>query len=170
MVRRAGAVMDMRAVTKEVIGSMAFILILGLLFVHFFGTDFGCYTNQQCMETREELERFINDLNRVCQQGDFGGSDNFLRLNQKGYDFSNVNKIKVAEGSMPSQWYTNTFTVEGDGFELQRTAADCSQAKFCRRIVNIEVCEAWYLESFSDSTVFSFQIAKGNAVALRKLR
>jgi hypothetical protein len=168
MLRRPGAVMDMRAITKEVVGAIAFILILSLLFVHFFGTDFGCYTNQNCMETREAMERFVDDLNRVCQQGEFDG-DNFLRLNQNGYDFSNVDRIKVAEGSTPGQWYTNTFTFEGNGFELQRTAEDCSQAKFCRDIVSIEVCEAWYEEGFSDSTLFEFNIANGDNVALRKL-
>ncbi len=55
-----------RRVLMEFVGAMALILILGLIIVHFLG-PFGCFMNEECMEAREELRRFVNDVDKACQ-------------------------------------------------------------------------------------------------------
>lgn len=171
MTRRSGLLMDMKGVGKEIIGAIAFIFLVSLLFVHVFGAgiaELGCYVRQDCKEVGGELERFVNDVNEACQRGDLAG-DEFRTLNDEAYDFSDVDTLKVSEGPMPDDWYTNTFTAEGDGFEEQMTADACSGgAKFCREAVpGIEACAGWYEDGFSDQTVFEYK-TDGDSIALRK--
>ncbi len=158
MEQRRGAVMDMQAVTMEVIGAIALIILLSMLFIYFFGSEPECFGNTACMEARDELQHLVDDVNTVCQQSDITEGNGFTVLNEEGYDFSNADRLAVSTGSAPGDWYTNTFTLEVADFQIQETADECSQAKFCQEIASIDVCDAWYVEGLSESTVFSYNL------------
>lgn len=56
-----------RTVLIEFAGVVTFIVIFSLVVAHFLGLSLGCFGNTECMEAREELRRFVNDVNQACE-------------------------------------------------------------------------------------------------------
>lgn len=96
-------------------------------------------------EVIEEFEEFIDSVNAACSgelDGDALGT----------FDFSQVDSIAVAEDPRWSSWYTNQFTANGDGWDIQREAEECDAAVWCEDVfldalpfgLSLDACVGWY--------------------------